>query len=200
MSKFLAIPGLLALLIMGTAPLAIAQEAEAEAQEAPAAQPATRAQTPQEITAAVHGSWQIRCVTTEPKQCFLYQLIVDNERNTPLMEVTLFSAKDETGQDVKMVANAVTPLGVLLGRGLIMQVDEKDPIQRQFGWCAPQGCYSRFPVTGAELADIQAGSKIVTAFFMVQNPSTNVELELPLDGFGEAYDELMKIEEEQKSE
>lgn len=175
---------------------AVAQEAATES-GAEAAAP-TRAAAPQEITRAVHGSWQIKCVTTEPQQCYLFQLIVD-ENNTPIMEYSLMPVKDETGQGVKLGATLVTPLNTVLQRGVIMQVDENDPVQQSYSWCAQIGCYARFGITDADISQYRGGNKITTVFFMVRRPDQGIEIPMPLDGFGNAYDELMEIEAEQKA-
>ncbi len=185
-----------------------AQEAQSEAEGQAQAQPAetqsnvttgNRASTPQEVTRNVHGSWQIRCVTVEPQQCYLYQLIV-NDQNAPLMEFSLIPAKDETGGEVTMVGTIITPLNVVLERGVVMQVDENDPRQESYGWCAPIGCFSRFGIDEARINEFKSGTKITTAIFMMRNPGQGIEIELPLDGFGDAYDELMEIEAEQQAQ
>ncbi len=182
---------------------AAAEAEETEATTAPAAPQApaqgatpARASTPQEITRAVHSDWQIRCITGEQQQCYLYQLVV-NQQNAPLMEFSLVPARDETGGDVKMVATLITPLNTVLGRGVIMQVDENNPVKKDYTWCAPIGCFVRYPVDSAELASYKSGGQILTAFFMMQNPNVNLELPLSLTGFGAAYDELMEIEAEE---
>ncbi len=190
----------IASLMMMVSP-AFAQDNNAEApanSDASAAQegPTARAATPQEITKSVHGDWQIRCVTVEPQQCFLYQLIVDNN-NSPILEYSLVPAKDETGGDVKMVGTLITPLNTVLSRGVIMQVDENDPVQRDYTTCAPVGCFSRYGLTGAQLDQYRGGKQITAVIFMIQSPDQGIELPLSLNGFGDAYDELMEIEAEQ---
>ena len=181
-----------------TTPVAPAAEAEAAAPTAAADATAPvaaqqRAQTPQEIVKAVHGDWQIKCVVAEKEQCLMSQLIV-GANNSPLMEISLIPAKIEGEPDAVMGATVVTPHGVMLQKGILLQVDENLPDKKEYTWCNQTGCYSRFPVKAADINGYKSAGKMTAVLFSMQNPRQGLEIVISLTGFTAAFDELMALE------
>lgn len=142
---------------------------------------------PAEITKATHGDWQIRCTTAAIEQCVLYQLLKDSN-GTPVVEITMVKLA-EGGQAIAGVT-AVTPLGTVLSTGFAFQVDSNPARQYPYNWCTPNGCFSRFGLDAASVAQMKSGSAGLVALFSIGQPDQPIRMKLSLAGFTAGFDDL----------
>ncbi|MGA2055381.1 MAG: invasion associated locus B family protein [Bradyrhizobium sp.] len=112
-----------------------------------------------------------------------------------------FTGKDgriESGQPViaavviepegepKKVLRVTLPLGMLLGHGTRIIVDNNPPTQSPFVICFQNGCMSDYDVTPELLASMKKGQNLVVQAIASNNQP--VTLPLPLGDFAKAYD------------
>jgi invasion protein IalB len=112
-----------------------------------------------------------------------------------------FTGKDgriESGQPViaavviepegepKKVLRVTLPLGMLLGHGTRIIVDNNPPTQSPFVICFQNGCMSDYDVTPELLASMKKGQNLVVQAIASNNQP--VTLPLPLGDFAKAFD------------
>ena len=173
--------------------MALAQEAQSTGQ-AGVVSVAPQQPTPQpDYVRSAHDTWAIKCSPAQNNQCYMSQLVL-GQNQSPLMEVEFIPAKIEGQPDAIMGGTITTPLNVVLGRGIIVQVDEELPDQKEYTFCNQVGCYARFPVTKADIELYKKAGRMTAVLFAMQNPQQGLEIPLSLGGFTDAFDTLMKIE------
>ncbi len=142
---------------------------------------------PAEFTKATHGDWQIRCTTSTVERCVLYQLLKDAS-GTPVVEWTM--VKLPQGSQAISGVTVVTPLGTILTTGFAFQVDTNPARQYPYSWCTANGCFARFGLDAAGIAQMKSGGEGIVALFAISDPKSPVRLKLSLDGFTAGYEEL----------
>ncbi len=135
---------------------------------------------------STHGDWQVLCAPDE-SDCYMYQVAL-NYRNQPVADFNIVRIEDDT--PAKAGVTVLTPLGTLLTAGLVMQVDDNDPRQFPFVWCDGAGCFSRFAFDEEFLNDLKAGQQGLVSLRSMSNPAQEIILNLSLDGFTAAFNEL----------
>lgn len=135
---------------------------------------------------STHGDWQVLCAPDE-SDCYMYQVAL-NYRNQPVADFNIVRIDDDT--PAKAGVTVLTPLGTLLTAGLVMQVDDHEPRQFPFVWCDGAGCFSRFAFDEEFLSDLKAGDQGLVSLRSMSNPAQEIILNLSLDGFTAAFDEL----------
>lgn len=151
-------------------------------------------QPPTDVVFEVHGDWQVRCAADDAKNCFLYQLGRDENKN-PIAEFNLVQLRNE-GQAVAGIT-IVTPLGTNLGRGLKWRIDGGKARTYPYSWCAQVGCFARFGMTNDQIAGMKRGAQGLLALSAIQNPEKEVQLTISLTGFTAAYDTLTEVNAQQ---
>ena len=137
-----------------------------------------------------HGSWEVRCVKAagdEPEACRLYQLLQD-QNGASVAEID-FQKLPEGGKAVAGVDFA-SPLGTLLTEQVVMRIDSGKAKKYQFGWCDQYGCFSRFGLTGEELANLKKGANAHITIVSVALPEEPINLTVSLTGFTAAWNAL----------
>jgi len=171
--------------LLGTA--ATAQQAAQQAAQEPAFP------TSQELSDKANGvvarfaGWEVRCADTGAN-CRIFQVAQDDKGNN-VVSVTMQALPE--GASAKLGVVMVSPLLTLLPRGLSVSVDDGVPAAYPFSWCDPQGCYSRFGLTPAQVEAFEAGTAANIDIFAVTSPDAAVRAVLPLDGFTEAVADLL---------
>lgn len=141
---------------------------------------------PQEVVRSTHGAWEIRC-SGESDNCFMYQLLINGE-GTPLAEFSMI--KLPAGSEAVAGATVVAPLGTLLTRGLVIQIDENEAQQYPFSWCTRPGCFARFGLTDLLVSNMRSGTDLKVAVFSIADPQKPVEVSASLEGFTAAFEAL----------
>lgn len=142
---------------------------------------------PSEYTKATHGDWQIRCTTGAEERCVLYQLLKD-EAGTPVVEITM--VKLPAGGQAIAGVTSVTPLGTILTNGFAFQIDSNPARQYPYNWCTPNGCFSRFGLDAASVAQMKSGSAGIVALYSLNQPQEPIRMKLSLAGFTAGFEEL----------
>ena len=137
-----------------------------------------------EIVRDTFGDWQVRCAP-DGKECFMYQLAVDQEQN-PVAEVSILKLPDVADADAGVTV--VSPLGTLLTSGVVLQIDGGERRQYPFAWCSQVGCFARFGLDAPSLTGMKRGSAGKITLVSVGQPEAPVTLDLSLSGFTAAYD------------
>lgn len=139
-----------------------------------------------------YTDWAIRCIrgTAEEAQdnCQLYQLLEDTAGNA-VSEFTLLPAPP--GNEVAAIATVITPLETVLTQGLILAIDDAAMPPKPFVWCNRTGCYSRFSLSAAEIAQMKSGAVATVSIVALANPQARVEVQASLRGFTAAFDALL---------
>lgn len=141
---------------------------------------------PQEVLRESYGTWEIRCVG-ETDNCFMYQLLI-NERGTPVAELSLI--KLPAGSEAVAGATMIVPLGTVLTKGLVIQVDENEATRYPFNWCVAPGCFSRFGLPDLLVNNMKTGTDLKVVVFSVSNLNEPVVVSASLEGFTAAFDAL----------
>ncbi|RMF38006.1 MAG: invasion associated locus B family protein [Alphaproteobacteria bacterium] len=153
--------------------------------------PIAPAEQPREKVKATHDDWQVICSIADEDRCYMYQL-AKNAEGQPVAEFTLIRLP--AGGQATAGATVVTGLGVLLQRGLGLQIDSSKPLGYPFTYCAQSGCFSRLGLTAATITRLKKGAQAKLTVFGVgvKEPIVGV---LSLKGFTAAYEELKPIKQ-----
>lgn len=136
---------------------------------------------------ATHGDWELRCGEQEGQEvCYLSQ-IINNPQGSPLLRAVVNRVDNPQAEAVLTIQ---APLGVVLPRGLSLQVDSGEPQQAPFLYCVQNGCYVRVGLQPDVLASLRRGAAARITVYSVQQPDTPVEADVSLIGFTRGYDEL----------
>ena len=150
----------------------------------------------QPYTAEKVGSWERRCVRTEPDQtddpCQLYQLLEDDLGNA-VSEITLF--KLDTGGQAVAGATIIVPLETLLTEQLKLRVDERPARIYPFSFCTSVGCIARIGLTINDIDSFKRGAGARLSLVPVAAPDQLVILKMPLDGFSVSYSKISPLKE-----
>lgn len=104
------------------------------------------------------------------------------ENNQPVMSVAIYSVKDDTRRFVRYLV----PLTFLVQPGIRFSTDGQQPINAKFQICFQQGCFVEGELNDAAIGSIK---KAKTLRIDMQNQfGQEVNFEVPLEGFGKAYD------------
>ncbi len=148
--------------------------------------PVAQEAEPQEVVRETYGTWEIRCVG-ETDTCFMYQLLI-NESGTPVAELSII--KLPVGSEAVAGATTIVPLGTVLTKGLVIQVDDNEATRYPFNWCVAPGCFSRFGLTDLLVNSMKSGTEIKVIVFSVSNLNEPVIVSASLEGFTAAFDAL----------
>ncbi|WP_157981997.1 invasion associated locus B family protein [Oceanicella sp. SM1341] len=155
-------------------------EARQNDQNFPVAQSEAEAEQPREVLKEKFDDWEVRCAASDESRCFLYQIVKDSE-GRGIAEFTLIHLPD--GGQAAAGATMVTPLGVLLTRGVNLTIDSAQPLGYPFLYCAQSGCFSRLGLTAATVTRMKRGASAKVTIYGVNDPESPVEGNLSLKGF-----------------
>lgn len=143
-----------------------------------------------------YGDWMAHCALRETedghqvRQCAMEQRLSwhDEKSGKPqqLLTVTL-APRQASGAEITIL----TPLGLLLNRGIVLQVDEGKSYSLSFQTCLPAGCLARGLLDEALLGQLRTGQVLATR--MVESSREQVvRVEVSLDGFTDSYARLQE--------
>jgi invasion protein IalB len=82
----------------------------------------------------------------------------------------------------------LSPLGVLLPRGLGLRIDDTDMGATSFIRCLPNGCVSEVLMDETLISQLRSGTQAM--FVIFQTPEEGIGVPISLAGFGEGFDAL----------
>lgn len=152
------------------------------------AQAATESIVPSKVQEN-YGDWLMACVQKDGKPlCSLSQNQVDSksQRRVLGMEVLNLEAGKATGV-------LLLPFGLLLGKGVTLQLDDAAPGKpRPFSTCLPGGCLVPFELDEAMLKSLRKAKTLKIAATGIGGK--NVQgLNISLKGFDDAYKRALSI-------
>ena len=133
-----------------------------------------------------HGFWQVVCKTPEGGKAELCVLIQDvTSESNPDVQLSVQFHQSPDGTKVLRVH---APLGVLLPRGLGLQIDSEKVGNAQFVRCQLVGCVAQVTLPPELLAKFAKGK---TAWFVIyQTQEQGIGIPVALSGLAEALAEL----------
>lgn len=100
----------------------------------------------------------------------------------PLISAAIRSL-DNPKQETLMI---MVPLGRLLQQGLVMRVDEKEPVKMNYNYCTALGCVAEVPATPEVIASMKKGGDLFIGTVDVKQK--RIAFKIPLTGFTRALD------------
>ncbi|RFB80943.1 invasion associated locus B family protein [Methylovirgula sp. 4M-Z18] len=198
---------------------AFAQQAGKPAAQAPAAPAQGGAQQqqpdqntgPQSVSLQPVGQEWIKLCGAEPapppapagtqkKICYTTRDFGQDPADGPILAMAVY---DTQGDDTKIV-RFLTPVGLMLQRGIRVTVDKIAQLQQlegKYTICIPNGCFAELQMKSAQFESLKKGNALTVS---VKNAyDAQVDFTIPLQGFGAAFDgapmDPKKLEEQQKA-
>lgn len=142
-----------------------------------------------DLERTTYGAWEVACAKGG-QPCVMAQIGKDKE-GTPVLEMVvrkLPTPQEVQGVPVVSVTDVITPLGVVLTSGLVMQIDSSPEQRAPFQICTEQGCLVREPLTEEAVLRFKRGNNArITVVAAQQGP---VASNISLAGFTKAYGAL----------
>ncbi|MCS5595954.1 MAG: invasion associated locus B family protein [Alphaproteobacteria bacterium] len=138
--------------------------------------------------AADDKAWDVRCKKNEEngkEYCEMFQMVMVKDTGQRFVEIAFFEEdKDKIGGII------VLPLGLMVAKPVLMQVDDGKKMAFNFHTCTPGGCLARINATKELMDQMRKGNKLMLATHSQMGKEFNVQLSLK--GFSAAYKELQK--------
>lgn len=141
----------------------------------------------QQKVRSTHGDWEMRCdqpAGAQSEQCVVMQFVTAEDRENVGLAVIALKTADGRVRLLRVLA----PLGVLLPRGLGIQVDDVDLGMASFVRCLPNGCVAEINMDDSLLGKLKSGAK--ATFVIFQTPEEGIGIPISLKGFEEGFDAL----------
>lgn len=136
---------------------------------------------------SVHGDWEVRCDTppgAASEQCVAMQFVTAADRDNVGLTVIVLKTADRQARILRVLA----PLGVLLPRGLGLDIDQESMGTAGFVRCLPNGCVAEVIMDDTLVEKMKTGK--TATFVIFQTPEEGIGIPISLNGFGEGYDSL----------
>jgi invasion protein IalB len=136
---------------------------------------------------AKYGDWEMRCDTppgAQAEQCYIMQFVTAEDRENVGLSVVVMKTADKQAR----ILRVLSPLGVLLPRGLGLRIDETDMGATSFIRCLPNGCVSEVLMDETLINQLRSGTQAM--FVIFQTPEEGIGVPISLAGFGEGFDAL----------
>ncbi len=168
-------------------PRSSAQAPSAVAQAAPAAPAPRPAAVPQPVP-EVFDKWSLRCYQdAKGAQSCRIETIVREQNNRPQLAVTVRPPREDNQPSI---ATVTPPWGILLARGIDMQVDAQPALRIGVRTCLPTGCLADFSLIDVMAAQWQKGTTLKLTMAAANGQSLTIEV--PLAGYAKAYARLLE--------
>ncbi len=173
-----------ALMMIGSAPMAFAQDAPAP--KPPAAKPAAPAAAPAAAAgaAAPNSPWIKECgqdPQSKKKLCITSQEL-RAETNQFIASLQLRKLEG----DPKMALTAIVLTGQLIQPGLLIQVDQNKPVPLKYVICDPTVCYAQAEIDEAFTNSLKKGNKVAA---ITMNPQGKpMVFPFALSGFTKTFE------------
>ena len=127
-----------------------------------------------------HKDWTVICDTPEQIEtevCLIVQQRNLRDSDQPVIRVEIGYAV-QTGAPFAVVT---APLGVALGAGLSMQIDQGKVTRFEYGSCIPKGCIVGTGLSDADVATMKKGTEM--HFTFKDNRNRDIAVPVSLSGF-----------------
>jgi len=169
---------------------ATAAQAQPTAPTPPAAPPAPQvrpAPVPQPVP-EVFEQWEVICYQNpQGQQACRMQHVVRDKSQQPELVVSVQAPAKAGDLPVAMVT---PPWGILLARGLVLQVDAQAAVQIPIRLCLPSGCRADFTLIETLNGQLQKGAMLKITMAAANGQAINVDV--PLAGYPKAYARLLE--------
>jgi len=138
---------------------------------------------------STHNDWQIRCETAPgapAEQCALVQSVTADDRPNAGLTVIILRTADHKN----WILRAFAPLGVLLGKGIGLTIDQTYIGSATFERCLLNGCVSNVQLDDKLLAQLRQGKGARFDFYLT--PEEGIGLPVSLAGFNAGFERLEK--------
>lgn len=137
--------------------------------------------------AEIFEKWRVQCVQDAQSRqlCRAEQLIVGPDG---VPQLAIYASPPLAGRVAQGMI--VPPWGVLIDRGLTMQVDARPRFTAPIVSCQATGCWSEFSLDDALLGQMRQGTALQVT--MIAANGQPVVVAVPLAGFAAAYDRLLQ--------
>lgn len=153
--------------------------------EAPAAQ-----SQPQLQEMAVHGDWRIMCLNGEAP-CLMGQTGEVNGQRAIEVSIRKIEPQQTQAGTVEAMIEIHVPLGVLLGEGVAITVDQGKPQRAAYFICLQDGCRVRQALPNALVSQFKKGAKAtISVAALNQGQPAKVDVDMSLNGFTAAFNAL----------
>lgn len=161
-----------------------AQQAAPPQQQQPAPGPEAQQQQQQQVQ-LIYSPWTKFCLTGNEaggkKVCFTGK---DARIESGMLVASAVLIEPE-GQP-KKVFRVTVPLGMALGNGTRVLIDQNQPLTAPFSFCVPAGCMADYEITPQIIGDLKKGKGLYIQAIKVDGQPLTVPL--PLGDFAKAYD------------
>jgi invasion protein IalB len=136
------------------------------------------------------GKWAVVCIEPdkEAKNCSMIQSHMQaNEQTKKRRLVLRWTISTNKGEQTQAL---IVPAGVSLSEGVRLFLGDAEPIVVAYSVCGPRVCIASAAVDAKTIAAIKASKKASASY--VRGSKQLVQVELNLNGFGEAYDFIVQ--------
>ena len=133
------------------------------------------------------GDWALACVKTQDPvdPCSLVQTLLGQNGNA-VAEISLFRL--EEGGQVAAAATVIVPLETLLPGQLTIAVDNGIAKRYEYQFCNQVGCIARIGLTDQDVSEYKKGGAATVSIVPALAPDQVISLQMSLIGFTAGYD------------
>lgn len=155
---------------------------------APAPAPQSRpAPVPQPVP-ETFDHWQVICFQNpQGAEACRAQSVVRDKNQRPELAITIQAPAKAGGLPTAVVT---PPWGILLARGLVLQVDTQAAVQIPVRVCYPSGCRADFTLIESLNGQLQKGTTLKVS--MATTAGQALTIDVPLAGYPKAYARLLE--------
>jgi len=152
------------------------------AQDAPAQEVADPGY-PTTSNPAVYNDWNVRCTgeNGEATACEAYRDLYLPENNQRLLHIAIGHVPEQDAA----VGIFITPLGVSLPEGMLLEVDQGEPIEFAYRSCGTDGCRARVELETGMLSAMRAGAELRVT--IAEQSGRRSVMPMSLTGFTAAF-------------
>lgn len=134
-----------------------------------------------------YQDWRVRCETPDggSEQCMMFQSVGSDERPGRLLNIAVRYLPDQP----VALAQISVPLGVYLPNGLVIQIDDRNPLRIPFEYCNSGGCTTRIQLQDDILGAMKAGQQMTVEIVQFIN-AKKYYADISLKGFTAAFGAL----------
>ncbi len=166
---------------------ALAQEEAPDTDEMPVEPAIQREGEP--VIAATHRDWQIVCNQFGENGQEMCEMIQPLElEGEPIAEIYVVPLPADAAAAAG--ATIITPLETFLPTGLGFRIDDSQPRQEPFAFCAVFGCVAQLGLDSSEVTAMQRGANAFVTIAHYAAVNEPIEIPVSLMGFTAAFEDL----------
>ena len=133
------------------------------------------------------SDWEMRCETppgASRETCALVQSVAAEDR--PNINLVVIAFKTADGKNRLM--RIISPLGVLIPKGIGLRIDSVDVGSTGFVRCLPTGCVAEVIMDDKLIDQLKTGK--TATFIIFQTPEEGIGIPLTLGGFKDGFEQI----------